>query len=55
MRFVPMKNEKTQGAVVVFRVRDLLIRWRTQTINALGGHLTQIGKVVPQGTASMRR
>lgn len=40
MRFVPVKSEETQGAAMVFRVRELLIRQRTQTINALRGHLS---------------
>jgi transposase len=26
MRFVPVKSEETQGAAMVFRVRELLIR-----------------------------
>ena len=39
MRFVPVKSEETQGAAMVFRVRELLIRQRTQAINALRGHL----------------
>jgi len=55
MRFVPVKSEEKQGAAAVFRVRDLLIRQRTQTINALRGHLTEFGEVVPHGAASMRR
>lgn len=55
MRFVPVKSEETQGAAAVFRVRELLIRQRPQTINALRGHLTEFGEVVPQGAASMRR
>jgi transposase len=49
MRFVPVKNEEKQGAAAVFRVRELLIRQRTQTIDALRGHLTEFGEVVPQG------
>lgn len=55
VRFVPVKSEETQGAAAVFRVRELLIRQRTQTINALRGHLTEFGEVFPQGAASMRR
>ena len=43
MRFVPVKSEETQGATVVFRIRELLIRQRTQAINALLGHLTEFG------------
>ena len=52
MRFVPVKSEKTQGAAMVFRVRELLIRQRTQAINALRGHLTEFGQIVPQGAAN---
>jgi transposase len=32
MRFVAVKSEETQGAAMVFRVRELLIRQRTQAI-----------------------
>lgn len=34
---------------MVFRTRDLLVRQRTQLINALRGHLTEFGYVVRQG------
>lgn len=30
MRFVPVKSEETQGAAMVFRIRELLIRQRTR-------------------------
>jgi transposase len=49
MRFVPVKNEGQQANGVVFRVRDLLVRQRTQCINALRGHLAEYGYVFPQG------
>ena len=49
------KSEEKQGAAAVFRVRELLIRQRTQTINALPGHLTEFGEVVPQGVWNARR
>jgi transposase len=52
MRFVPVKSEEVQGAAMVFRVRELLIRQRTQAINALRGHLTEFGQIVPQGAAN---
>lgn len=51
-RFVPVKSEETQGAAMVFRVRELLIRQRTQVINALRGHLTEFGQVAPRGAAN---
>jgi transposase len=49
MRFVPVKSEAAQATALVFRTRDLLVRQRTQTINALRGHLTEFGMVVAQG------
>jgi transposase len=52
MRFVPVKGEEVQGAAMVFRVRELLIRQRTQAINALRGHLTEFGQIVSQGAAN---
>ena len=55
MRFVPVKSEDVQGAAMVFRVRELLIRQRTQAINALRGHLTEFGEVVPLGAANAAR
>lgn len=55
MRFVPVKSEETQGAAVAFRVRELLIRQRTQAINALRGHLGEFGQIVPQGAANAAR
>jgi transposase len=55
MRFVPVKSEETQGAAMVFRIRELLIRQRTQAINALRGHLGEFGQVVPQGAANAAR
>jgi transposase len=55
MRFVPVKSEKQQASVVVFRVRDLLVRQRTQCINALRGHLTEYGWVIPKGVPHVAR
>ncbi|AUQ44590.1 transposase [Phaeobacter inhibens] len=52
MRFVPVKSEETQGAAMVFRVRELLIRQRTEAINALRGHLSGFGQAAPQGAAN---
>jgi len=55
MRFVPVKSEETQGAAMVFRIRELLIRQRTQAINALRGHLGEFGQIVPQGADNAAR
>lgn len=37
MRFVQVKSDEQQADAAVFRVRDLLVRQRTQLINALRG------------------
>jgi transposase len=50
MRFVAVKDEAQQASAVVFRARDVLVRQRTQCINALRGHLTEYGWVVAKGT-----
>lgn len=39
----------------IFRIRELLIRQRTQAINALRGHLSEFGQIVPQGAANATR
>jgi transposase len=49
MRFVAVKSEAQQASAAVFRARDLLVRQRTQTINALRGHLAEYGVVVARG------
>jgi transposase len=51
MRFVAPKSEQAQAAALVFRARDLLVRQRTQIINALRGHLAEFGLIVAQGPA----
>jgi len=49
MRFVAVKSAEKQASSMVFKTRDLLVRQRTQTINALRGHLTEYGVIAPQG------
>jgi transposase len=49
MRFVAAKSEQAQAAALVFRARDLLVRQRTQIINALRGHPADFGIVVAKG------
>lgn len=55
MRFVAPKTEAQQAAAMAFRTRDLLVRQRTQTINALRGHLAEYGVVAPAGPAHIGR
>ena len=55
MRFVALKTEEQQARAMIFRTRDLLVRQRTQLINALRGHLAEHGVVAPQGPAHVKR
>ena len=55
MHFVAVKTEEQQACGMLFRTRDLLVRQRTQTINALRGHLAEFGVVAPQGPAHVSR
>ena len=49
MRFVPIKTAEQQAALMLHRTRDLLIRQRTQLINALRAHLAELGLVAEKG------
>ena len=49
MRFVPVKTEEQQAVLIMHRSRELLVRQRTQIVNALRGHLAEFGIIEPQG------
>ncbi|WP_349321658.1 IS110 family transposase [Asticcacaulis sp. MM231] len=51
MRFVAVKSDIKQAASMVFKVRDLFVRRKTQLINALRGHMAEFGIYVPAGPA----
>lgn len=55
MRFVAVKSAEKQALGMAFRTRDLLVRQRTQTINALRGHLAEFGIIAPVGAAHVER
>jgi transposase len=53
MRFVRIKSAEQQGQLMQHRTRDVLIRQRTQIINALRAHLAEFGIVAAQGNAGV--
>jgi transposase len=55
MRFVPVKGETQQAGLMLHRVRDLLVRQRTQLINAIRGHLAEFGLTEAQGPWNLPR
>lgn len=55
MTRVSVKTKDQQARAMLFRTRDLLVRQRTQLINALRGHLAEYGVVAPRAKANLRR
>ena len=51
MRFVPIKTAEQQAVLMLHRTRDLLVRQRTMLVNALRGHMAELGVIAPQGIA----
>lgn len=55
MRFVAVKSAEKQSSGMIFKTRDLLVRQKTQAINAVRGHLAEHGVIAPQGPAHLGR
>ena len=55
MRFVPTKSAEQQGALMLHRTRDLLIRQCTQLINAMRAHLAELGLVAQKGCEGLQQ
>ena len=49
VRTVPVKTPEQQAQLMQHRVRDLLVRQRTQSVNALRSQLAELGIVAAQG------
>ena len=49
MRFVPVKTEEQQSILVLHKTRQMLIRQRTNLINAIRSHLAEFGIVAGVG------
>src|SRR5499427_4653512 len=55
MRFVRVKTAAQQGQLMQHRTRDLLMRQRTQLINAIRAHMAEIGITAPQGREGIKQ
>jgi transposase len=55
MRYVPIKTAEQQSALMLHRTRDLLIRQRTQLINAMRAHLAELGLVAQTGREGLQQ
>src|SRR6266851_6218876 len=49
MRFVAIKSAEQQAALMLLKVRDLLVKQRTMLINAMRGHAAEFGLIAAKG------
>jgi transposase len=49
MRFVPIKSADQQAVLMLHKTRELLIKQRTMSVNALRGHLAEFGLIAAKG------
>jgi transposase len=55
MRFIAVKSAHQQAQLIQHRTRDLLVRQRTQVINALRAHMAELGIVAAQGHDGVKK
>lgn len=51
---VPVKSAEQQAAAMLLSVRELLVRQRTQLVNAMRGHAAEMGVVAPLGEKGLK-
>jgi transposase len=54
MRFVGVRSLKNQAALMRQKTREMLVSQRTQLLNGLRGHLTDVGVIAAQGPRHAR-
>jgi transposase len=55
MRFVAVKSAEQQGVLMLHKTRDLLTRQRTALINAIRGHMGELGLIAAQGPRNVAK
>jgi len=55
MRFVPVKTPEEQAAGVVLKTRELFVRQRSQTANAMRAHMAEFGIIAATGMTSIAK
>jgi transposase len=53
MRSVPVKSAESQAEAMDLSARDLLVRQRTQLVNAVRGHAAEFGVIAAKGIAQL--
>lgn len=54
MRFVPIKTEGQQSALMLHKARELLVRQQNMLVNALRAHMAELGMIAPQGRGKVK-
>jgi transposase len=54
MRFVGVRSLENQAALMRHKTREMLVSQRTQLLNGLRGHLTEVGVIAAQGPRHAR-
>jgi transposase len=54
MRFVPVKSEQQQAALMLHKGRDLLVGQQTMLVNALRGDMAELGLIASQGRSKTK-
>jgi len=49
MRFVPIKSAEQQATLMLHKTRELLVKQRTMSVNALRSHLSEFGIIAAKG------
>ena len=52
---VPVKSAEDQARATLLTTRELLVRQRTQLVNALRGHASELGLVAPKGDKGLQQ
>ncbi|GEO86883.1 MULTISPECIES: IS110 family transposase [Alphaproteobacteria] len=55
MRFVPIKSSEEQAASMVLKTRELFVRQRSQTANAMRAHMAELGIIAATGMTSIAK
>jgi len=53
MHFVPIKSRDEQAALMLLKVRDLLMKQRTMLTNAIRGHAAEFGVIATKGPQNL--
>lgn len=54
MRLVAVKTQDQQGALMLHKTRDLLVRQRTMLVNGLRGQLAEFGTIAAKGPGGVK-